>query len=186
MILVEIAHSTTVAHHQVFKSPFITQYLLEQTGRTTAWIIIQTLVSTHHLTHIGILNQCLESRHICLPKIAGRHICKVCCVTCILWTAMYGIVLGTSPEFTILCIFRTLQALHNLDSHHACKIRILTISLLTTSPTGITEDVYVRGPYRQTSHLHILTFQVVHTMVVLGTELGTGDVEHLIKQIGIK
>ena len=78
-------------------------------------------------------------------------------------TAVDGIVLGAGPEFTVLGILRPLQALHYLHTHDTCQVGILAV-----------------GPYRETAHLHVLTLQVVHAVVVLGTEFGTGDVENLI------
>ena len=95
-------------------------------------------------------------------------------------TAVDGIVLGAGPEFTVFRLFRTLQTAYHLHTHLGGQVRILTIGLLTASPTRVTEDIDVRCPDRETAHLHVLTLQVVHTVIVLGTELGTGDVENLI------
>ena len=97
----------------------------------------------------------------------------------VLRAAVDGIVLGTGPELAIFGVFRPLQTTYDGIAHNGCQIWILTIGLLTTSPTGIAEDVYVRCPDAEAAHLHVLTLQVVHAMVVLSTELCTGDIEHL-------
>ena len=97
MVLIEVAHGTTVAHHEVLESPLVAQDLLEQTGRTAAGIVVQTLVGTHHLSYLGILHQGLEGRHVGLPEVAHGYIIKICRVACVFRTAVYGIVLGTGP-----------------------------------------------------------------------------------------
>ena len=180
MVLVEIADSTTVTDYKVLESPFIAEDLLEQTGGSAAGIIVETLVSTHHLTDVGILNECLKGRHIGLPEIANRYIGEVGGVTCVLRTAVNGIMLGTGPELSILGILRSLQTAYHLSTHDGGQIGILAVGLLTTPPTGIAEDVDVGCPYAEATHLHVLTLQVIHAVVVLGTELRTGNVEHLI------
>ena len=179
MVLIEVAHGTAVADDEVLKAPLIAQDLLEQTGRTAAGVIIETLVGAHHLTYLGILYQCLEGRHIGLPEVACRHIGEVGRVTGVLRTTVYGIVLGTSPELAVSGFLRTLQAFDHLNTHDACQIGIFTVGLLTAAPAWVTEDVHVRCPYRQTAHLHVLAAQVVYPVVVLGTELGAGHVEHV-------
>ena len=98
----------------------------------------------------------------------------------VLRAAVYGIVLGTGPELAVFGILRSLQALDHLNAHDTCQVGILAVGLLTASPTGVTEDVDIRCPDREAAHLHVLTLQVVHAVVVLGTEFGTGDVENLI------
>ena len=153
---------------------------LEQTVRTATGIVVETLVGTHYLAHLRILYKSLEGRHVGLPKVTYRHIGEVGGVTGVFRTAVDGIVLGAGPEFTVLGILRPLQALHYLHTHDTCQVGILAVGLLTASPTGVTEDVDIRCPYRETAHLHVLTLQVVHAVVVLGTEFGTGDVENLI------
>ena len=147
MVLVEVTDGTAVADNEVLESPFVAEDLLEQTGRAAAGIIVETLVGTHHLTHLGVLHQGLEGGHIGLPEVAGRHIGEVGGVAGVLRTAVYGIVLGTGPEFAVLRILRPLQAAYHLDPHDTRQIGVFAVGFLSTPPTGITEDVHVRRPY---------------------------------------
>ena len=101
-------------------------------------------------------------------------------MTRVLRTAVNGIVLGTGPELAILGILGTLQSAYHLSTHDACQIGVFTIGLLAASPSGVAEDVDIWRPNAEATHLHVLTLQVVHAVVVLGTELSTGNVEHLI------
>ena len=180
MRCVEVAHGTAVTDYEVLEAPVIAQDRLKQTIGTTTGIVVETLVGAHYLTYLCILYQRLEGRHVGLPEVTHRHIGEVGRVTSIFRTAVYGIVLGTCPELTVFRLLRPLQALHYLHTHDTCQVGILAVGLLTASPTRITENVDVRCPDRETAHLHVLTLQVIHTVVVLGTELGTGDVEDFV------
>ena len=183
---IEIGNGTTVAHNQILKAPLVTQNLLQQTIRTTTRVIIQSLIGTHHLTYITLGNQILKGRHIRFPEITDRHIRQVGRMTSIFRTAMYGVVLGTSPQFAILRSLRTLQTTYHGITHDRSQIRIFAIGLLSPAPSWVTEDVHIRSPYRQTAHLHILATEVIQSMVVLSTELRRSNIKALIKQVGIK
>jgi hypothetical protein len=50
---------------------------LQQPGAATTRIIVQALVSTHHFTHVGFLNQRFESREIGFMQIARVKIIDV-------------------------------------------------------------------------------------------------------------
>ena len=143
---IEITYSSAVAYHKVFESPLITEYLLQKTIRATAWIIVKALICTHHLTYITLCYKVFEGWHICLPEITYRHIGKICAVTRVLRTAMYGIVLGTRPEFTIFRILWSLKTTNDGIAHNRCQIGVLAISLLSSTPSRIAEDVHIRSP----------------------------------------
>ena len=179
MGVIEVTDGTTVANHQILKAPFITQNGLQQALRTATGVVVKALVSTHHLANLCILHQCLKGRHIGLPHITGRHIGQIGRMAGILRTAMYGIVLGTGPEFTVFGIFRSLQSLDNLRSHDTGQIGILTIGFLSPAPSRVTEDIDIRRPYREAVELLVLA-AIQHAVVILGTELGTRGIEHLI------
>ena len=179
MRLIEVADGATVADNKVLETPLVTQNGLQQTLTATARVIVETLVGTHHLAHLGILHQGLESRHISFPHIAGRHISQIGRMACVFGTAMDGIVLGAGPQLTILGIFRALQASYNLCAHHAGQIRVFTIGFLSPAPSRVAKDVDIRCPHGQAMELLVLA-TVQHAVIVLGTELGAGSIEHII------
>ena len=180
MRCVKVTDSTTVTHNEIFETPFVAKNLLEQTVTAAAGVIVESLIGTHHLSDLSILYQRLEGWHVGLPEVAYGNVCEVGGMAGVFRTTMYGIVLGTGPEFAILGILRPLQSTYHLGAHYTCQVGIFTVSLLSTSPTRVTEDVDIRSPYRQAAHLHIFTSQVIHTMVVLCSHLRTGGIEHLI------
>ena len=182
---VEVADGTAVAHHQIFEAPFIAQNLLQQTGAAATWIIVKTLIGTHHLPHLRILHQSLEGWHVGFPHIAWRHVCQVGSMTGVFGTTMNGIMLGTCPQFPVLCRFRTLQTLHHLCAHHTGQIRVFTISFLTTPPSRVTENVHIGSPDRKAVELLILTPFLNHTFVILCTKLRACRVKHLEEQVRV-
>ena len=105
---------------------------------------------------------------------------------------MYGIVLGTGPQFAVLvltgcsCQRITLKSTHHGITHDTGQIGVLTVGLLSPAPSWVTEDIDIRCPYRQRTHLHILATKVIDTMVILRTELRRGHIKALIQQGGVK
>ena len=75
--------------------------MLFVTGITTAGVTINTLIGTHHLSHVSFLYQSLEGRQIGFPEVALRQVLNVEGVTVPLWTAMHSKVLGTGQQLTI-------------------------------------------------------------------------------------
>ena len=146
VVLPEVAHSTAVADDEILETPFVAKNLLKQTGIATARLIVQTLIGTHHLAHICLGHQRLESRQIGFPQVARRHIGEVGGVACVFWTAVHGIVFGTSPEFAVLGIFGTLKPTHDSLAHLGHEVRVFAVGFLSTSPTWVTEDVDVGRP----------------------------------------
>ena len=74
-----------------------------------------------------------------------------------LGAAVYGKVFGTSQQFTILTdaqvfsvITHALKSSYHCQSHLRSEVGVFTISLLSTSPAGVTEDIDVRCPERET------------------------------------
>ena len=178
VVLPKIGNGSTIGNHKIFESPLISQYLLEQSGVATARFIVPALVSTHHLSHLGILHQRLEGREISLPKVTWTYICDIIRMASPLWSAMDGIMLSTSPEFAILGSLRSLQATHYGASHLGGEIWILTVCLLSTSPARVTEDIHIRSPYRESMETgNITTFLL--EFIPLGTHLIRCGIENL-------
>ena len=61
---------------------------------------------------------------------------------------MYGIVLGACMCLEIFVIV-TLHTQYGLYTQYGIQVGVFSASFLTASPTGITEDVYVRTPESQ-------------------------------------
>ena len=61
---------------------------------------------------------------------------------------MHSIVLGTGMRLEIMVII-TLHTQYCLHTQYGIQIGILTTGLLSTSPTGITEDVDIWTPERE-------------------------------------
>ena len=101
--------------------------------------------------------------------------------------AVYGKVLGTGKQFTILAhaqiltvIAHALQPAHHSQAHLGSEVGILAVGLLSASPTGVTEDVDVRCPERQT----LVALDIARTLSLLRfhTRLVAHCGEHAVEQ----
>ena len=183
--LPEVAHGTAVAHHQILESPLVAQNLLQQSAVAAAGFVVQSLIGTHHLPDLGILHQGLEGRQIRLLQVAQRHVVQVGRMAGVLRSAVHGIVLGTGPQLAVAGRLGALQSAHHLGAHDAGQVGVLAVGLLPTSPARVAEDVHVRRPHAQAVELLVLA-AALHAVVILGTLLGAGDVEHLVEEVGIE
>ena len=195
---IEIVNSSAIGSNQSLESPFFSENLALKLGVGTARSTIYTLIGTHHLSHMSILYQRLEGREISLPQITGWQILQIEDVAIPLRTAMHGKMLGTSQCLDILGSLRlirsqntrsrqrlaverlSLQAIHHSKSHTCGEIRIFAISLLSASPSRITEDIDIRSPEAQTLISLYITRLLRHLR--LGSRLIAYGSKHLIEQ----
>ena len=140
----EVANGTAVCYNQALESPLVTQYVLQQTVAGAAWLTLVTVICAHNLLHVSVLNQALECRQVGFPKVASRY-AHIELMAQRLRTAVNCIVLGARVQFEVFLVI-ALHTLYGLGTHNGVQIRILTGSLLTASPAGITENVHVGAP----------------------------------------
>ena len=62
---------------------------------------------------------------------------------------MYGEVFGTSVQFVVLRVGRSLQSSNDLQSQYRGEIRVFSVGLLSATPTRVSENVDVRRPESQ-------------------------------------
>ena len=145
--VVEVVDGITVGQDDTIETPLLAQDVDEQTFAFATRFTFVAVVCTHHLAYITFLYKSLECRKIGLPEVAHRYT-SIKAVTLWLWTAMYGIVLSTCVGLVVLLVV-TLHTEYSLHTKYCIQIWVLTASLLTTSPTWVTEDVYVWTPIGQ-------------------------------------
>ena len=143
-LCVEVVDGVAVGQDYGLIAPLVAEYVLEETLVGAARHTFVPLVCAHHLTHVGILHKRLECRKIGLPEIPHRNP-RVETVAEWFRSAVNGIMLGAGVGLVIIRIV-TLHAPHCLNSEHAGQIRVLTVGLLSPSPSRVTEYVYVRTP----------------------------------------
>ena len=175
--LVEITDGTAVAHYEVLEAPLVAQDGLQQPLGPATGVVVESLVGTHHLTHLGILHQRFESRQISLPHVAWRDVGEIGRVASVFRPAMHGKVLCAGPELAILGILWALQATHHLGAHDARQVGVFTVGLLSTPPTWVAEDVHVGRPHREAVELLVLATAPLHALVVLCTKFRRSHVE---------
>ena len=166
----EVANGATVAGNQSVETPLVAQDLLFITGLGTAGLSVNALVGTHHLGHLALLHQCLESREIGFPEVALWQVFYIELMAVPLRPAVYGEVLGAGQQLAVLAhpevfalIAHTLQATHHGKAHPGGQVRVFAVGLLTASPAGVTKDVDVGSPERQA----LIAFDVAGTLCLL-------------------
>ena len=99
----KVVDSIAVGEHDAIIAPLVAQDINQQTVAGAAGLTLETLVGAHHLAHITLLYQCLKSWQVSFPKVAVGWL-YVHRVAQGLWSAVYGIVLGTGVGFKVLVV----------------------------------------------------------------------------------
>ena len=100
-----------------------------------------------------------------------------------LGTAVHGKMLGTGHGLQVMRVV-ALQTVHHGHAHLACQVGVLTVGLLSASPTRVAEDVDVGCPIGEAIVLgHIA---LPEAFVEEGTPLGAGHVAHAAECLGVE
>ena len=143
-LVVEVVDRVAVCEDDTVVTPLAAEDVNEKTVACTARLALVTVVCAHHLTNVTLLNEGLECREVCLPEVTHRNRCIIS-MTEWLRTAVYGIMLCACVSLEVLVVV-TLHTEYILYSENCVHVRVLTVSLLTASPSWVTEDVHVRTP----------------------------------------
>ena len=182
----EVADSTAVAGDDTIEAPLIAQDLLFVAGLRATRLTVYTLVGAHNLCHLSLLHQGLEGGEIGLPEVALGQILYIECMAVPFRPAVHGEVLGARQQLPIFfpqplsIIGIALQSSHHRQTHLRSQEGIFAISLLTTSPAGITEDIDIRCPERET--LVALDIPTALGLLSLHTCLVAHGRKHLMQQ----
>src|SRR5690554_490302 len=140
----EVINSPAVRNYHAVISPLLAQYLKHQPAASATWFTFISIVGTHHLSDIAFINQGLERRQVCLPQITCRYRCIVR-VSVPFRSAMHSKVLCASISLKIVRII-TLQPFHCGYSQAGGEEGILAVSLLSSSPAGVTKNIDIWSP----------------------------------------
>ena len=181
----EVADCTAVAGDDTVETPLVAQDLLFVSRLRATGLTVDALVGAHDLCHLSLLDEGLEGREIGFPEVALRQILHIEGMTVPLWAAVHGEVLGAGQELAVFfsqplsVIGIALQSSHHRETHLRSQEGILAVGLLTASPAGITEDVDVRRPERET----LVAFDIATTLGLLGlhTRLVAHGCKHLVE-----
>ena len=139
-----------------------------------AWLSVCSVVGTHDGFHISLCDQSLKSRQICLPHILHGHL-SVELVTDRFRAAVHSIVFGAGRCFHHFPV--TLYALHEFHTESGGQIRVLTVSLMASSPAGVTENIHIGRPESQSFvNIPVSMFGI---LIVLCAAFCGYDIAHL-------
>ena len=138
----KICYSPAVRNKISVKLPFISQKIVEIFA-SAAWLSVQTIISAHNSLCMSFSYKSLEGRQICLPKLFFRYLC-IKAMSLRLRTAVYRKMLCTSRGFIWKLV--ALKSFYKCAAQPRSQIRILSVSFLTSSPSWIPENIYIRSP----------------------------------------
>ena len=142
MTLMEVLNSPAVGYKMSLKSPVTSQFFLQST-MCTARISIGTIICTHDCFYACFFYQCFKSRKVSLLHILFRCY-RIKFMPNSFRTGMYREMLGTCRCLHGLPI--SLQSFYKSHPKATGKVRIFPVSLMSTSPPRIPEDIHIRRP----------------------------------------
>ena len=143
----KVVDSVAVGEHDAIIAPLVAQDINQQTVAGAAGLTLETLVGAHHLAHVTFLYQSLKGGQVGFPQVAIGRL-YVHRVAQGLWSAVYGIVLGAGMGLEVLIVV-ALHTQHGLYTQYGIQIGVLATGFLSTTPTWVAEDIYIRAPERK-------------------------------------
>ena len=140
VVFMEVADRPAIRNEVSLKTPFFSQHL-HQSRTCTAWLSVCAVISSHYGFNTGFTHQRPERRQISLCHVFRRSDsiefmseCFRSAVDCEVLSAGRG----------LQCLTASLQASYKSLTHAGSQIRVLSVSLMTTAPSRVAEDVDVR------------------------------------------
>ena len=176
----EVPHSPAVSHHKTVKSPFIAQKLNQEFVVSAARLALDSIVCTHYFLDICRLHKSLKGIEICLTQISPGYILRIEHMSQGFRAAMHGEMFQTCMQLIIFLRTITLKSCHSGTTHHSRQIWILTISLLSSSPSRIAEYIDIRCPHCE-SMIYVHAFSSTGS-VEFDPLLSRCDIEDFLQQ----
>ena len=163
------------------KSPFVPQKVLYQGFAATAGFLVSPVVSPHHRFHLGLLNQLLKCRKVSFPHVLWGSL-GIKAVAQPLRAGMHCKMLGTCRSFQVLPL--SLQSFHKGFAQFPCEVRVFPIGLMPPAPSGIPENIDIRGPEGQP--LIDVAVSLAAMGIVLGAPFHCNGIPHQPHQFPVK
>ena len=180
VMLVKILDRPAVRYKMSLKAPVLPQDLLKLSAGA-AGLSIGTVIGPHYGLYTGFLYQRLKCRKVGFLHVLWRSF-RIKFMTDGFRPGMHGIMLGAGSRLHGIPV--SLQPLHISHTHPAGQIGILSISLMSAAPAGITENIHIGSPEGQA--LVNVTVFFSGICIVFSTSLGGNHIRHLFHQCGIK
>ncbi len=146
MLGMEISECPAVGNKMPLKAPVCPQNLLQ--GRASAaGLPVCPVIGSHHSLYLCFLYQLFKGGQIGFIHILFRCL-RVKFMPEGFRAGMDCKVLRTGGCLQIFAI--PLQALHISLSQLSCQIRVLPIGFMTSSPSGVPENIHIGGPESKT------------------------------------
>ena len=148
VMLMKILNGPAVRHKMSLKAPFSSQNPPDQRIAAAAGLPVGPVIGAHdglHLTflHTGLKGGKVGLVHVLFPRDGIEFMAQP------LRPGMHREMLGTGGRFQIFSLSipgSSLQALHIGHAHAGGQIRVLSIGFMSPPPSGIPENIHIRGP----------------------------------------
>ena len=179
VMLMEIAYCPAIGHKVSVKAPLV-QLGHKKTARAGS-LAVYTVICAHYALNVSFSDECFKCRKIGFFNILfGNFGIKL--VTHCFGTAVYSIMLSTSGSFH--CFSFTLQAIYKGFSVFGGQIRIFAVSLMSSAPSRITENIDIGRPEGQPFvYISVIVFCIC---IILCTSFLGGYIRNLLSQFCIK
>ena len=181
VVSVEISYSAAVGNNVSLESELIAKNFLKQGRASAANLTVSSVISTHNCRGLCVIYTILERPKVCTVKILLRYN-RIKAMTKSLRTAMNGIVLNRGIKLAIFSL--SLKSLYEGYAHSSCKIRVFTVCFVSSSPSGVAEDVNIGRPIGKS----LINFSVAELfiLVIFSASLIRNNRCNLIHKVGIK
>ena len=146
MMLMKISDRPAIRHKMPLEIPLSTQNTANQCLTSAARLPVRPVISAHHRLHMRFFDKRLECRQICFLHIFRVGLC-IKLMAQRLRSGMHREMLRARRRLHDLTI--SLQALDESNTQSGSQIRILSIGLMSPSPSGIPENIDIRRPERK-------------------------------------
>ena len=176
----DIVDCVAIGNHITLKPPLLAQQIVKQEGTGASGHTVDRVVSAHDAGDFSLTHHALELRQIRFIQIAFRSL-GIETMPVPFRPAMHRVMLRAGHRQHVVGII-TLNALDELDADLAREIRVFPVSLLTTSPARVAEDVDVRCPERQAIPPFGIAIMFGDVVVELRATFNADDRSFLMKQ----
>ena len=188
VVLVKIPDGPAVRHEMPLKAPFSPQDIPDQRIASAAGLSVGAVVGSHDRLRLRFLYAGFKGGKIGFIQILFSNL-RVEFMAQALRAGMHRKMLGAGRRFQVFLLFvlrraGSLQALHIGHAKAGGQIRVLSVGLMPSSPSGVPENIHVRRPEGQS--LVNVPVAVPGGFVVLGASLRRHRVSDPAQQAVVK
>ena len=140
-MFMKVTDCPAVRSIMTFEFPFSSQDIFHKIFMCTTWFSVCSVIGPHHSFNIRFCYKCFKSRKVCFPHILHTCLC-IKFMSERFRTTVYCKMLCACCCFHYRSV--TLEPFYKFHAKSGCQIWIFTVGFMTSSPSRISENIYVR------------------------------------------